>query len=234
MFGAIGFNQQDIVKDGLVLWMDANDRTSYPGTGSIWRDLSRSYITGSLTNGPTYNSSNGGSIVFDGSNDYVNCGNTGSLGLGTMTIGTWVKPSTDVGDYRMIIADESYGGGSWNYRLYLNQYNGKLTFDMQGGGYGGVTSTNSIANNNWQYICGVRTSVGGTLNLYINGVLNSTAADGSSISSLTNQVWIGISPYLNGSYPYTGNISIMQIYNRALSQQEILQNYNANRNRFGF
>jgi hypothetical protein len=64
-----------IVTDGLVLYLDAANTRSYPGTGTTWSDLSRGGNNGSLINGPTFNSANGGSIVFDGSNDYVDCGN---------------------------------------------------------------------------------------------------------------------------------------------------------------
>ena len=60
-----------IVTNGLVLSLDAADRNSYPGTGTTWRDMSGNGNNGTLTDGPTFNSNNGGSIVFDGTNDYV-------------------------------------------------------------------------------------------------------------------------------------------------------------------
>jgi hypothetical protein len=90
MFTLPAFNQQDIVKDGLVLWLDANDKTSYPGTGTTWRDLSRTASTGSLTNGPTFNSGSGGSIVFDGVDDYVEFGDILDLGINSMTVNQWL------------------------------------------------------------------------------------------------------------------------------------------------
>ena len=65
----------NIITDGLVLYLDAANTKSYPGSGTTWRDLSKSQLNGTLTNGPTFNSSNGGSIVFDGVDDYVNLGN---------------------------------------------------------------------------------------------------------------------------------------------------------------
>jgi len=65
-----------IVLNGLVLWLDAGVSDSYPAVGTIWKDLAGSN-NGTLTNGPTFNSANGGSIVFDGSNDYVVTGNSG-------------------------------------------------------------------------------------------------------------------------------------------------------------
>lgn len=65
----------DIITDGLVFCLDAANSKSYPGTGTAWTDLSGNDNNGTLTNGPTFDSSNGGSIVFDGVNDQVNCGN---------------------------------------------------------------------------------------------------------------------------------------------------------------
>ena len=67
----------NIITDGLVLYLDAANTKSYPGSGTTWRDLSKSQLNGTLTNGPTFNSANGGSIVFDGTNDYVD--NIGDL-----------------------------------------------------------------------------------------------------------------------------------------------------------
>ena len=64
-----------IVTDGLVFCVDAGDKMSYPGAGTTWTDLSKNRNNGTLTNGPTFNSANGGSIVFDGTNDYANMSN---------------------------------------------------------------------------------------------------------------------------------------------------------------
>ena len=71
----------NIVKDGLVLDLDAAKKDSYPGTGTAWNDISGNRNNGTLTNGPTFNSSNGGSIVFDGTNDYINTVTATSLGI---------------------------------------------------------------------------------------------------------------------------------------------------------
>lgn len=225
--------ENSIVRSGLVLWLDAGLQSSYPGSGTTWTDLSGLSNTGTLTNGPTYNSSNGGSIVFDGSDDYVNCGSNSSLSLNSMTISAWIRASTDSTNYRGIIMDESVGGSPWNYRLYLNISNGFVIYDINGGGSGAVTSNFGVNNNQWYYLCGTRSAVGGTMSLYINGVLNNTSTDGSTRTTLGNSVWIGRSPYLNGSYPFIGNISQVSIYNRALTAAEISQNYFALKNRFG-
>ena len=68
---SINYNPR-IVTDGLVLLLDAGNTKSYPGTGTTWTDISRNGNNGTLTNGPTFDSANGGSLVFDGVDDYVN------------------------------------------------------------------------------------------------------------------------------------------------------------------
>lgn len=224
----------NIIKDGLVLYLDAANTLSYPGSGVVWNDLTKNNNNGILTNGPTFSSANGGSIVFDGTDDYVNCGNNSSLNLGAMTIAAWVKPSTNVTNYRAIIADESVGGSPWNYRLYLLQGAGTVVYDIVSGtGSASLTSTIAINDDKWHYVCGVRITVNGTVNLYIDGILNKTGTDSSSRSTLGNQVWIGRSPYVGGSYPFIGNIANAQIYNQALTATQIAQNYNAVKTRFG-
>lgn len=67
------------VTNGLILSLDAANTRSYPGSGTVWTDLSRSGINGTLTNGPTFNTANGGNIVLDGTDDYVNCSNSSTI-----------------------------------------------------------------------------------------------------------------------------------------------------------
>ena len=86
-----------ISTDGLVLCLDAANTKSYPGSGTVWSDLSRGGNNGTLTNGPTFNSGNGGSIVFDGVNDYVDCGVSNiSLPI-NITLISWIYQSTITG-----------------------------------------------------------------------------------------------------------------------------------------
>jgi len=92
-------NGPKIVTSGLVLALDAGNTKSYPGSGTVWTDLSGNGNTGTLTNGPTFNSSNGGSIVFDGVDDFVNIPyntywNTNVFGTATnFTLECWHKPN---------------------------------------------------------------------------------------------------------------------------------------------
>jgi hypothetical protein len=82
-----------IVTDGLVLYLDAANPRSYPGSGTTWSDLSRGGNNGVLTNGPTFNSANNGSIVFDGTNDFIQCSNRTTINLG-LTIETVIKTTS--------------------------------------------------------------------------------------------------------------------------------------------
>lgn len=87
-----------IVTNGLVLALDAANNKSYPGSGVTWYDLSGNGNNGTLTNGPTFNVGNLGSIVFDGTNDYVSFNNSGTstsfdFGTGDMTFTFWMLPS---------------------------------------------------------------------------------------------------------------------------------------------
>lgn len=222
-----------IVTDGLVLCLDAANRRSYPGAGTTWTDLSGNGNNGTLTNGPTFSAANGGNVVFDGSDDYVDCGNNSSLSLNGMTISAWIKAQSATSNYRFIVGDESLNGAPWNYRLYIKVSDGLLVYDMYNGStIGSLTSTIAVNDNKWHYVCGTRTVVNGAINLYIDAQLNKSGTDSSNRSTLGNKVWVGRSPYSNGSYPFLGNISMAQIYNRALSPQEIRQNYNATKGRY--
>ncbi len=91
------FTGPNIITNGLILELDAANRKSYPGSGTTWTDLSGNGNTGTLTNGPTFSSANGGSIVFDGVDDYVNCGNASSLNFertNSFSFCFWIYPTT--------------------------------------------------------------------------------------------------------------------------------------------
>jgi hypothetical protein len=227
MFVATGFNQQDIVKDGLVLWLDANDKTSYPGTGTTWRDLSRGGNNGTLTNGPTYNSANGGSIVFDGVDDYVSCGNSSSLQLNQGTISSWLKTSSPGSSFRGIITKQN------NYGLFLEN-SVLVTYD-----WGSVNTRSTginIADGTWKNVVMSFTTNTGTPSNNAVIYLNGSAVLTTTIKLQSNDVEVQLARGgLSGgsNQLLNGNISLGLIYNRALSAQEVLQNYNANKNRFG-
>ena len=203
----------DLVTDGLVLNLDAGDPRSYPGSGSTWTDLSgngNSGTFGASTAAPTYNNANGGSLVFDGTNDYVSLG-TPSIGTGKITVSAWIKITTG-GIYQHIVDNQS---SEWHLAI-LN--------DNRPYFFNGVVNHNStpqLSTGVWYMITGVQ---GITNDLYVNGVLAQSIE--SNVNITTNTPHIG--RWYNGPSRYfNGNISNVSIYNRALSAAEIAQNYDA-------
>ena len=212
-----------IVTDGLVLCFDAANRKSYPTTGNTWTDLSNrtSGLTqGLLTNGPTYNSSNLGSIVFDGSNDY--CTFHAPNLTTTATVEMWAN------------VNSGWTGAS--------TYAGAIGFNTAAGDLYGINNTTVSSlnlTNNWaHYVFVMRSDVSYTNNkIYINSIsynlsqLNG-AENGGNRNFNSGNGRIAIWGFdLNYCMPM--NCAIFKVYNRELNAQEVFQNFNALRGRFG-
>ena len=229
----ISYNPR-IVTDGLVLALDAGNRKSYPGSGTTWTDLSGRGNTGTLVNGPTYSSANGGSIVFDGTNDYVNLGNPSSLSFASaLTISIWFYSGT-VGAGSFLYLKGRTDADNYNPLIYNTGYyawtgaNGRVQY---------INPSNYILDNTW-YNLTVSHASGSTPNIYKNAILSTshTFTEGNGTYALgTNANPAAI----NADIPrglitsFNGNIPQVSIYNRALSAAEIQQNFNALRGRFG-
>ena len=211
-----------IVTNGLVLALNAADKNSYPGSGTTWTDMSGNGNTGTLTNGPTFNSANGGSIVFDGVDDYINCGNSSSVQITVGSIAAWVKTSSPGGGYRSIIAKQNAWG------LFATD-SILVTFDW--GNTAPRTTSINIADGTWKYVTMTFTETVGTPSnnaiIYLNGNSVLTTTIKHSNQSVNLQIAeANANQYLNG------NIANAQVYNRVLSSTEVLQNYNAQKSRF--
>jgi hypothetical protein len=214
-----------IVTDGLVLCLDAADRNSYVSGSTTWNSVVGSNnIT--LVNGPTFNSANGGSIVFDGVNDY----STGSVVMTTsFSVNFWFKP-LQVKDYSPIFGVGDWGNFIWHTTAVGSIYCGtdissRFNPSTPGCGNGSIV-VGTIYNYTYTYLSG-------TGSLYKNGTLVATATNHAI------PVSGGIAlPYTvatqSGSY---GSVNVnsynFQLYNRALTASEVLQNYNAQKSRFG-
>jgi len=230
MFVAVGFNQLDIVKDGLVMLLDANDKSSYRGTGTVWTDLSKGGNNGTLTNGPTFSSTNGGAIVFNGSNNYINCGTNLSFTTTGFSICAWVYP-TSATSYRTVFnkGDGTSAAGSQYELMASFAGSNKFQFDVFiGGTRTDTVSPSTYTLNRWHYVCGTRS---GSLNtLYENGASTKTVTIAGTLNTTANTTKIGIA---GATLPFAGNIAVAQIYNRALTAAEVLQNYASAKSRFG-
>lgn len=218
-----------IVTDGIVLCLDASDKNSYPGTGTSWFDVSGNSNTGTLTNGPTFNSGNGGSIVFDGSNDYVVANRPSQLVTnGAITICMWVKWTTTGTTQSTIQAliDNNHTTGQGFIIQDRPDLSGRpLSFGTLAGA--GVYSTSQIGNGTWRHVTGTNNQT--TSILYVDAVFNASVSE-AGLSTVQSNVSIGRAEGF-GRY-LSGNIALVQLYNRALSASEVLQNYNATKSRF--
>lgn len=216
------------ITNGLVLALDAADKNSYKGSGTTWKDLTSNANNGTLTNGPTFNARNGGNIVFDGVDDYVSIPSNSNFNNGNnITVEAWVL-CTNWSSYThpMIVAK----GINVEWILWKSNdvgYIGKLGWRAAGQAY----STTSLPNNVWCQCVGSVGSAG--TKVYLNGVLESTSG---TTTFTTGNVNVTIAAGLVTGSPANllgANVAITKIYNRQLTDAEVLQNYNAVKPRFG-
>jgi hypothetical protein len=211
-----------IVMDVLVLSLDAGNFRSYPGTGNTVYDLSGSGNTSDLINGPTYLSSNLGTFVLDGTNDYINVNSLANiLSKTAYTKIAYIYISNFTTSNNIIS-----GGFSGEHAFWMFGTN-KLNAGHNGA-WNTVVGATSLSLNTW-YFAAVTYNNSIGWKLYLNGREDGTSANTTTYNG--NQE-IVIGAYSSGNN-FTGRISNVQVYNRALSSQEILQNYNATKKRYG-
>lgn len=207
-----------IVTNGLVLYLDAANTRSYVSGSTTWNDISRGGNNGTLTNGPTFNSANGGSIVFDGTNDFVSgtC-TTVNANVG-MTTFIWVR--TVITSPQVFFSHSS--GANNGFRLEIDGGQFLLTF----GAVANYPSGNGVSDGNWRQLA--VTTVGTIGKIYINGNLVASPTVGT-MQGIPNEFIVSGSTirFLNG------NVASVILYNRALTAAEVLQNYNTTKTRFG-
>jgi hypothetical protein len=218
---------EPIVTNGLVLNLDAGFTPSYPTTNTTWYDVSSGGNNGTLINGPTFNSEDGGSIVFDGVDDYIALSKVTSFGSETPhTYSAWIRVTSFGNPYRWIIDNGSNTQGS---SLVLT--NTKLTYFFSGGRQL-ISSNSNLVANTWYNVTVVYDSLAASF--YINGTFDSTKTVGSYFNAATINGSVGVwNSSITTTHFFVGRIPIAQIYNRALTASEVLQNYNAQKGRFG-
>jgi hypothetical protein len=229
------FGGPNTIQDGLILALDPANLKSYPGSGTTWFDRSGNDNNGTLTNDPTFDGGNLGSISFDGINDYVQTA-VYTLSRSNSTVSSWIN-----------ISDFSTGKSSTgrifirrsgqNFQQLVAFFNGGYSFEVStnsnphelAGRTTGNVLSNDISANSWFYFSLVFDS--NIFYGYVNGVLTGTAA----LSSDGFFDRIGDGSGFPDNYPafFKGKLSVFKLYNRALSAAEVLQNYNATKGRFG-
>ena len=244
------FTGPNIITDGLVLYLDAANTKSYPGSGTTWSDLSGNGNNGTLVNGPTFNSTNGGSIVFDGVNDYAVINSPLSYLLPSSTevlfsVNNFTTNNTVIGGY-----DQGYDNNFSSAiigMIFITNSSKKIVSSVITTTqiYRTVTSTTTLTEGKYYHVILNKDTVNGLLQLYVNGVLESSITfdtasyaqwptlgnfRGSNVirlsDTLSSNSIFNTTKYLNGRIP------IFKLYNRILSASEILQNYNATKGRF--
>jgi len=237
-----------IVTEGLVLYLDAANRDSYPGSGTVWNDISRGGNNGTLTNGPTFNSGNGGSIVFDGSNDYIQipssslfnfCNSTNDL---PFSVSVWCYVNSLSTAFYLYNKGDNGNGVLESYASSINTggYFTVSLYDTIGSNQSILTTTSILPTQTWINLTSTYSGTGGNngTKLYYNGVQQTTTT--SSIGTYSRMRVQNTDLFL-GSFGNTGTFRSIQsngryssftFYNKELSSQEVHQNYNANKGRF--
>lgn len=221
---AIAYNSS-LVTANLALCLDAANPRSWPGSGTTWRDVSGNARNGTLVNGPTFNSSNGGSFVFDGIDDYVNVSNSNlNHGTANFSYSCWVnlaaKPSLGT----------IFENGTWTNSIIFRYENTGITLYSMGNYYGFYTFNPSLST--WNHLTFVRD--GNNMLFYINGVYSTLLAFGTSlnVNPSPNNLFIGMSQHAAGQC-FNGRINLAMVYTAALTAAQVAQNFDASRGRYG-
>ena len=214
------------ITSGLILSLDAGNTKSYQSGSTTWFDKSGNANNGTLTNGPTFSSANGGSIVFDGVDDYIQISTSPNL-TNPLTICTFINTSVITGSNQVIYGPSANGQDNWlsisnnRAQIFATQTSDVNNFS--------VTGTTVIQANIWYHITGIVNN--NVISIYVNGVFEvASAAQAFTVGGWNSTARIG--QRATGQFPFNGRIACVQGYNRALSAQEILQNYNATKSRF--
>jgi hypothetical protein len=195
-------------------------------TGGGWADRTINANHGELVNGPTYSSTNNGYLIFDGVNDYIEGTNSSNYSTNSITLSSWVKIiSVPTSDFTQII-----GGSGCEGAIYVSTNTSTIFGQLTFSNVGNTQTGNYTLNLNLWYHVSLTWSSGDRMRLYVNG--SQVATSSGTISETINIIKYRIARYNCGTY-LNCHIAIPQIYNRALSASEVLQNYNAQKSRFG-
>ncbi len=232
----------NVTTNGLILNLDAGFTPSYPKSGTSWYDISLSGVTGQTINSPVFSSADGGSLSFDGTDEYASISSPSDQyawtpsgpGLNNMTLNIWIKSSDSQG---FIVSKPWNGGGDYNY--YLSIY--AFVLKTNSGSDATLLLPTSASTGNWENItCVVNPTQFAT---YRNGVIannftnhnitSNTPPSNTQVDLTAMCIFPYTPPFDLPSLAVQGNLAILQIYNRVLSATEILDSYNAYKTRFG-
>ena len=227
-----------LVTSGLTLALDAGNLVSYGGTSTTVYDLTSNANNGTLTNGPIFSLNRGGTFTFDGTDDRISLPNVAALRPSAFTATVWVNCNVADGNQKTIFSSyyeipvagfafQLYAGSGSNNRVrfFVGHNNGSGA-----GTYQDYTGSLNVPINRWNHIT-VSYDGTSTMRIYVNGVADSTIAwSGGCVYNASNNL-VQVGSVINSGY-FPGSISNLQLYNRELSATDVVQNYNAYRNKF--
>jgi hypothetical protein len=211
---------------GLELYLDAGYSSSYSGNGTVWTDLSGNGRNGTLTNGPTYSNSTiiSASIVFDGTNDYVQC--TGSITVTEATFVAWIRRNGDQGQYDGVLFSRGTSVTGMNFQssnqLAYNWNNAVNAYTWQSGLI--------VPDLTWCMVAVSVTSTAATAYLCQSSGITSAINTVSHTSTTLDDIKIGQEDF--GGRFFNGNVAIAKIYSTALSTEQVSELFQADRGRF--
>ena len=225
----------NVVTDGIILYMDFGNRASYPGTGTTVTDLSGYGNDGTVVGSPTFDASLGlGAFDFDnGATKQITVGTPSILQpADAVTVAAWIRPhyAAELGAIWLT----SDNGGSAGYRLIA--YSSYIRFSINSYSSNAAKIPDSATTaGTWYYVAGTydKDKASDQIKIYLNGTCDWPADTYTSAISYSS-----LQPFRVGGVPihwtesYDGFVGLVQIYNRALSGSELIQNYNAMKGRF--
>ena len=227
----------DIIEDGLVLCLDAANINSYPKSGTTWSDLAGSN-DGTLQNmEDNFSNDNGGSLSFDGADEYVDISDNGFLDKlsysDKVTVCVWIK-FTGTLSQEEILSFKPFNVNALRVYIYPSNGVNKIILNASGAGYNvSFSSSDGVTTDKWYFICATLDS---TFELYVNGEPWSGTTGGSGSIPNTNFEYSDaqyIGKFVQGpGAELNGKLSSVMFYERVLSANEIRQNYQATLGRF--
>ncbi|MFO7823912.1 MAG: LamG-like jellyroll fold domain-containing protein [Cyclobacterium sp.] len=208
----------------LVLWLDAEAKSSYNRLDNTWYDLSANFINGQLKNNFNYASNNASSFVFNGNNNFVAL-EEGFPQTDFLSIETWIYPTSFTADFSGIM-----NHNDWSVGMVHMQFEGNM-LNMDINGAANVFSTYTFTPNQWYHLVVVYSKANQSVKFYVNGVMTNEASTGLASPSILHQdftigSWNGTSRF------FKGNMSLFKIYTRTLGLEEVQANFNQDKNRF--
>ena len=226
------YTNSNFITSNLRLYFNPDNLTSYPGSGTTVNDLSGNSLNGTMSN-VTFNYP---SFTYNGTNSQVSISDNALLepGSGDWTIEVWVNQTGSTGS-QVILGKFDPGGASRDVCYAVRVLNGSVRADFGDGSTATNTSSYALNLGSWYQLTYVFNNVANNnIITYVNGVEQSTTTHSfSSMLNTTANLYLG--SYNNGEYSqyFNGKIGITRIYGSALSSEDVLTNFNANRERYG-